>query len=185
MSRSFLLLATLSICAALVGGLAPPAEGAQLLTIRQAAAACPDFRGAKACRSVAETFLNGRQPGADTDAQIANLAASISNALQSRQAPPVVCRDAARGIRVLVEGVTNRETIGKLRQLASRLCADPEQAGPKGNLFQVPQSLSSGQPNFRRRGDSAPGDNAGDLAPGDSAGDVAPGDNVAGDVAPD
>jgi hypothetical protein len=131
-----------------------------LLTIRQAAAECPDFDGARACRSVARAFLLGRQHGDQADAQIANLILAISSTLSSRKVAPVVCRDAARGIRVLAEGIADSAKARDARRLASNLCG-PGQAVQKPDPFLVHRSLLSGPPKSVRKGDNA-GDNAGD-----------------------
>jgi hypothetical protein len=174
-SKYMLLLASLSVCAGLLSTIPRPAEAAPLLTIRQAAAACPDFQSAKACRSVAQTFLSGRQLGNKTDAEISNLVLSISQAIEARKTSLAVCRDAVRGVRLLAEGVTNRETKRKIRSLANRLCANSQRVG-RPDPFQVPQSII-GRPSIKRGapGDNASGDNIGDdNAGGDNFGPVQP-----------
>jgi hypothetical protein len=123
-------------------GLATPST-AQVISISQVLADCPDFALAQACPSVATEFLDDRRPGTQRNGQVVNLVIAIADAAQPQTVPRPVCLNAAEGLRVLATGVTNDDQAKQINDIADALCLGNRTAairGP-GGLF---DSLAGG-----------------------------------------
>src|SRR5688572_18686344 len=118
-ATAFLTLSALSSTTAFVS--------AQTLTVRQVLVDCPDLLEAKACVPLAEQFLVDRAPrGPTRDGQIVNLVIAIAEAARYPKIPMLPCLNAADGLRVLAEGVSNAGEAAQIREIADTLCVDTQ-----------------------------------------------------------
>ena len=137
MKFALALFATLSIVA-----VATPSS-AQVISVSQVLADCPDFALAQACPGLATEFLEDRRPGTRRNGQVVNLVVAIAEAAQPQTVPRPVCLNAADGLRVLATGVTNEDQAKEINDIADALCLGNRTAairGP-GGLF---DSLAGG-----------------------------------------
>src|SRR5690349_13778998 len=113
----------LAVIAALAGlALVSPAS-AQVLTVRDVQAQCPDLASGVACPAVSSQFLENRTRGSRLNRQIVDLVVTIAEAAQQNNVPRNVCLNAADGLRVLATGVTVDEQADQIRDIADALCA--------------------------------------------------------------
>jgi hypothetical protein len=98
-------------------------SSAQVISVSQALTECPDLALAQACPSVATEFLDGRAPGTPRNGEIVNLVVAIAEAAQQDSVPRRVCLNAAEGLRVLANGVTDdADEASQINDIADALC---------------------------------------------------------------
>jgi hypothetical protein len=123
-------------------GLSTPSS-AQVISVSQVLAECPDFALAQACPSVATEFLDDRRPGTRRNTQVVDLVVAIAGAAQQQTVPRRVCLNAAEGLRVLATGVTNEDQAKQINDIADALCLGNRTAAI-GPLFDSLSSSSGG-----------------------------------------
>jgi hypothetical protein len=148
-------------------GLSTPST-AQVISVSQVLAECPDLSLGEACPTVATGFLQGRRPGTRLNGQVVDLVVAIAEAAQQDGIPRKVCLNAADGLRVLATGVTNEDQANQINDIADALCLRNRTAairGP-GGLFDTVSSGGAGG-----AGDGNPGGGAGGGGGGGGGGD--------------
>lgn len=111
-------------------------SAAVIQTAQDLMSVCPALSSGTGCPEGAQAYLDAVRP---SNAQIVSLVSSIAGAADTPQVPKPICLDAAQGIRVLGEGVSNSGQRQQIFVIADELCqgsstaAIPTLSGPDFN----------------------------------------------------
>ena len=94
-------------------------SAAVIQTAQDLMSVCPALSSGTGCPEGAQAYLDAVQP---SNAQIVSLVSSIAGAADTPQVPKPICLDAAQGIRVLGEGVSNSGQRQQIFVIADELC---------------------------------------------------------------
>jgi hypothetical protein len=135
MRTTFVLVASLAVL-----GLSTPSS-AQVISVSQVLAGCPDIPLAHACLPLASQFLADRSPGTDRNGEIVDLVFAIAEIAPQDGVPRPACINAAAGLRVLATGITIPDQANQINDIADALCRSTQTAAIGG--VKVPESLST------------------------------------------